>query len=961
MNASAQCDSVYIRIKTHLEEGNMSKYIDHFSATGKLLFSVEYSKEVSTEGWGLPGRKYEYTYDVNDSLIQMSHFLRVENNLVETYRNQYTYNNTGYRISSVTSTINNGIPHVTTADSTFFDIQNRISEKYLFETSQLKKTAYHYNSSDEDTIRISELLDSLGNWNIISKNERHFDAGNNLIADYSFQFNSSVWDSSSAIFYFYNSDPLVDTMVSINYLNHYTDIMYIYEYGPLEIIIHTFKLRMNNGIWEYSEENITEVDSFGYPSYNADIAFYYIGGNLEGERQSYTYYSYDSLGNMLSYYGDNSPGGPHDGGITYLNGVPIHAYTYSETMGGFTTTSYTDYFYTDISGNTVLCTGSTTTLSLDSCSANGRSYLWSTGATTPSIVVGGGTYSATITYANGYTVSTEEIVVQESGILPVIASGTDSTITRCSNIYSYLFTTVQPGIFYQWYRNDTALVGNNSYYLFLQNDPVGYYYLIGTSACGSDTSSITSLNILPAPPPPVITSSTNRFVYCTGDSLTLTSSPALSYLWTPGNSTDSSITISTTGYYTVKVTGANGCTSSTSQPVQEYNIPSGITLETINNQIVPSTFGYYAIWLLNGDTISPTASLAFTPTVAGYYSAIIFNNPACYMITDSIYVDPTVITVHTYPDFYVCMNGAAELINTNHIIGGLPPYTTIWTSVSGNLIDFGNGESYMDSIVSDEICIFTVTDSQGLTGVDTVLISVDSLSIGLSGSLSFTCASVCNGQLIATPTGISPYNFNWSNGATTIIASGLCEGTYRITITDSIGCTASDSATVLTDSVGLDLTISSTTCIGCDNGTITADVANEIGSIQYFITPAIGTSIGNVFSLLPPGIYEICISDSNQCVVCKTDTIFEDPTGLNENIEIAFSVFPNPAREEILIHLNNLSYNKFYSVEDVQGRKLLIGNIEENVTRVDLTGLLPGLYYIRTNDSSQKFQRFIKE
>ena len=44
----------------------------------------------------------------------------------------------------------------------------------------------------------------------------------------------------------------------------------------------------------------------------------------------------------------------------------------------------------------------------------------------------------------------------------------------------------------------------------------------------------------------------------------------------------------------------------------------------------------------------------------------------------------------------VCNNGAAELLNTNNIIGGFPPYTTLWTSVSGNLEDFGNGESYID-------------------------------------------------------------------------------------------------------------------------------------------------------------------------------------------------------------------------------------------------------------------------
>ena len=153
----------------------------------------------------------------------------------------------------------------------------------------------------------------------------------------------------------------------------------------------------------------------------------------------------------------------------------------------------------------------------------------------------------------------------------------------------------------------------------------------------------------------------------------------------------------------------------------------------------------------------------------------------------------------------------------------------------------------------------------------------------------------------------------------------------------------------------------STTCISCDNGTITADVSDEIGAIQYFISPFIGANNGNIFLLLPPGIYEICINDSNQCIVCKTNTIFEDPTGLNENNECGFSIFPNPAHSEISIHSKNLFDNKFCSLEDIQGRKLIYGQLENGNTQIDLTKLSPGVYFIRIYGNERRVLKFIKE
>ena len=60
-----------------------------------------------------------------------------------------------------------------------------------------------------------------------------------------------------------------------------------------------------------------------------------------------------------------------------------------------------------------------------------------------------------------------------------------------------------------------------------------------------------------------------------------------------------------------------------------------------------------------------------------------------------------------------------------------------------------------------------------------------------------TCNGFSDGGASASATGgTPPYNYAWSNAATTASITGVVAGTYTVTITDNKGCTSTSSATI---------------------------------------------------------------------------------------------------------------------------------------------------------------------
>lgn len=150
-----------------------------------------------------------------------------------------------------------------------------------------------------------------------------------------------------------------------------------------------------------------------------------------------------------------------------------------------------------------------------------------------------------------------------------------------------------------------------------------------------------------------------------------------------------------------------------------------------------------------------------------------------------------------------------------------------------------------------------------------------------ASSTPVNCNGLSDGSAIASATnGIAPYTFNWSNGllengVPTSTASNLVTGTYTVTLTDGVGCSATTS-TLVSEPSAMNGTLTSTDA-GCDpDGS--ASMATSGGAMPYTYTWNNGSS-SQLLSDLAAGTYAVTVSDASGCTIARSETINGDAQG----------------------------------------------------------------------------------
>jgi len=176
--------------------------------------------------------------------------------------------------------------------------------------------------------------------------------------------------------------------------------------------------------------------------------------------------------------------------------------------------------------------------------------------------------------------------------------------------------------------------------------------------------------------------------------------------------------------------------------------------------------------------------------------------------------------------------------------------------------------------------VYTVTISDTSTCFNVTI--VDSVTVGGSvGGLSTTllitpsCNGPCNGMATAIPNnGTAPYTYLWSNSETSETITGLCEGTYTVTVSDSAGCTHTESFDILSSQpITLSANSTNATCLS-NNGSISVNVSGGTSPFNYHWSN--GQTTPDIAGLAP-GDYNLDVTDFNGCTQSITVTVGINP------------------------------------------------------------------------------------
>ncbi|MBL7766810.1 MAG: SprB repeat-containing protein [Chitinophagaceae bacterium] len=280
-----------------------------------------------------------------------------------------------------------------------------------------------------------------------------------------------------------------------------------------------------------------------------------------------------------------------------------------------------------IAPNATLCQGTTDSLI---ATPGFSSYAWSAGSTTnKQYVTSAGTYSVTVTDNIGCSASTSTTIAQLSQpTIPVITASGPTSFCYGSNVV--LTSSATSNIVWNTGQTTPSLTIDTS----------GYYSVTVTGANGCQSTSA-GVYTTRFPVPQVSVSASGPLTFCDGNSVTLSASPSLSYLWSNG-STASAINVGVGGNYSVAVIDSNGC------PVSSNSLSV-----TVNpNPPVPVVSASGPLSFCNGNSVTLTSSAASnnhwnngptTPSQVVYLSGVfrdsVTNAFGCYSVSAPVTVD----------------------------------------------------------------------------------------------------------------------------------------------------------------------------------------------------------------------------------------------------------------------------------------------------------------------------------
>ena len=518
-------------------------------------------------------------------------------------------------------------------------------------------------------------------------------------------------------------------------------------------------------------------------------------------------------------------------------------------------------------------------------------YLWSNGQTmqqASSLVAG--TYSCTVTDANGCTDLFTTTIIQPSEILANI-NITDVSCNGTANGTATVNPSGGNGTYnILWFDNSTNIS--------ITGLQTGAYNVTVTDNLGCNTILNNITFVVAQPNTLTLNTAVIDEPSCLGyydGSVNVNvaggSSP-YSYNWLDSLnntiSTDSFAINLAAANYSVIVSDVNGClntslvllTSPDSIVANISTVPTLCNGSSDGSATVNPTGGnapYIYFWTGTGSTSSTSNGLNSATT---YYVSIVDVN-GCNLTAVPVSIsEPDVISINftlsDYNGFNVSCNNISDGFLTISASGGNGPY------------DYSNDGIYYPNVsdstflnLSSGWFISYVKDSNDCLVIDSIeVIAPEILDPNITILNNVSCVGANDGVIASIiQGGAASYSYLWSNLGVNDSIAGLTEGFYSVEVTDINGCVEIDTITLLTSFVLSANSISSTiSCTGSLDGTALQQPTG--GTAPYTYLWNNGSTLANIQGL-GAGIYWCTITDNNGCEITDTVQITQSATSLS--------------------------------------------------------------------------------
>jgi hypothetical protein len=561
------------------------------------------------------------------------------------------------------------------------------------------------------------------------------------------------------------------------------------------------------------------------------------------------------------------------------------------------------------------------------------SYAWSTGETTnDAIGLAAGTYTITITDANGCSVTSSSTVAEPAELMASTTVEIDNVCNAATNGIGIVSGTggTMP---YSYSWPTSSIVAHDS------NLAAGSYVVTITDANGcSDTTLVT----IAEPSALAISMVANTPVSCNGlaDGSYIVGvsggTAPYTYAWSNGDA-DSVLSSVTGGSYTLTVTDGAGCTSTYTATVNE---PAAIVINgtvsdiscngasdgTISLNTSGGTSGYSYAWS------NSASSSILTGLAAGSYTVTVTDANSCTEIDTFTVAEPLALAANATVDSIIyCFGYNSGGVSANPT-GGTAPFTYAWDN--GAITDWQAGLTAGTYTV-------TVTDMNGCTSVDSaILTNPTQLVVTSSVDSNVSCNGLSNGGAsLAVSGGTTPYSYAWNNGDTTSSITGLSAGVYNYTVTDTNYCYVSGSVTITQPAqIAVATQIDSLpNCFGDSDAGATAIATGGVGVFSYEWSSG---QLTDVITGISSGTYSVTATDASGCTGIGSVTI-ADPAQIDAVVNSladasCFGVADGEA--EVVASGGTAPYSFEWSNGEVSAQNTSLSGGENFVTTTDVYG-----------------------